>query len=127
MIQIHVYILELAVLAIEHWPRNLVIVGFQGLLHCFFSKYCQYMLGCIIYMYIHVYTLPCLAFHSHTYIHACTCMQSAIEAFCNMNTFVCICPLALLRKNQRVVQNYYLRYLGGYDAQLMRDVVMVRE
>ena len=56
----------------------------------------------------------------------CTCMQSAIEAFCNMNTFVCICPLALLRKNQRVVQNYYLRYLGGYDAQLMRDVVMVR-
>ena len=25
-----------------------------------------------------------------------------------------------------VVQNYYLRYMGGYDAQLIRDVVMVK-
>jgi len=31
---------------------------------------------------------------------------------------------ALLRKHQRVVQNYYLRYMSGFDAQLMRDVVM---
>lgn len=34
--------------------------------------------------------------------------------------------IALLRKHQRVVQNYYLRYMSGFDAQLMRDVVMVR-
>jgi NCK-associated protein 1 len=30
----------------------------------------------------------------------------------------------LLRKHRLVVQKYYLCYLGGYDAQLMRDVVM---
>jgi NCK-associated protein 1 len=31
---------------------------------------------------------------------------------------------ALLRRHRIVVQNYYLRYMGGYDAQLIRDVVM---
>ena len=30
-----------------------------------------------------------------------------------------------MQKHKMIVQNYYLRYLGGYDAQLMRDVVMV--
>jgi len=50
----------------------------------------------------------------------CTCNYSVPS---QPQTPPCI---ALLRKHQRVVQNYYLRYMSGFDAQLMRDVVMVR-
>ncbi len=32
---------------------------------------------------------------------------------------------ALTRKHYKVIQSYYLRYMSGFDAAYMRDVVMV--
>ena len=34
-------------------------------------------------------------------------------------------PIALLRKHYRIIQNYHLKYMSGFDAAYMRDVVMV--
>ena len=33
--------------------------------------------------------------------------------------------VALLHKHHRIILNYYVRYLSGFDAQLMRNVVLV--
>ena len=52
--------------------------------------------------------------HTHTYTHS-------LDTLMHTHTHT-----ALLRKHQRIVQNYHLRYMSGFDAQLMRDVVMVR-
>ena len=46
-----------------------------------------------------------------------TCLQ--VRCFCLTST------VALMLKHRRVVQNYHLKYLGGFDAQLMRHTVMV--
>ena len=33
----------------------------------------------------------------------------------------------LMRKYHRIIRNYYIKYLSGFDAALMREVVMVSE
>lgn len=33
--------------------------------------------------------------------------------------------VALMRKHHRVILNYYLKYMSGFDAQMLRNVVMV--
>ena len=38
--------------------------------------------------------------------------------------FLSLTP-ALVQKHHRIILNYYLRYMSGFDAQLMRNVVMV--
>ncbi len=35
------------------------------------------------------------------------------------------CVVALMRKHHRIIANYYMKYMSGFDAQLMRNVVMV--
>ncbi len=37
----------------------------------------------------------------------------------------CCCVVALMRKHHRIIANYYMKYMSGFDAQLMRNVVMV--
>ena len=32
---------------------------------------------------------------------------------------------ALMRKHHRIILNYYLKYMSGFDAQMLRNVVMV--
>lgn len=32
-----------------------------------------------------------------------------------------------MRKHHRIIANYYIKYMAGFDAQLVRNVVMVRE
>ena len=32
-----------------------------------------------------------------------------------------------MRKHHRVIATYYMKYMSGFDAQLMRNVVMVRK
>ncbi len=40
-------------------------------------------------------------------------------------TFSLFLSPALVQKHHRIILNYYLRYMSGFDAQLMRNVVMV--
>ena len=35
------------------------------------------------------------------------------------------CFAALMRKHHRIILNYYLKYMSGFDAQMLRNVVMV--
>ena len=30
-----------------------------------------------------------------------------------------------MRKHHRIILNYYLKYMSGFDAQMLRNVVMV--
>ena len=38
---------------------------------------------------------------------------------------VCTQCVDLMRKHHKLIQNYYIKYMSGFDAQLMRNVVMV--
>ena len=51
------------------------------------------------------------------HISTCTPIKCDIISFSH--------TLALLRKYYRVIQSYFLRYMSGFDAAFMRDVVMV--
>ena len=78
-----------------------------------------------------------IALCGYMYIHVCTCSvwwRVALLLLSGHSVHILLLLLlllllfllaAILRKHERVVQNYFLRYMGGYDAQLMRDVVMV--
>ena len=32
-----------------------------------------------------------------------------------------------MKKHHQIISNYYIKYMAGFDAQLMRNVVMVRQ
>ena len=42
-----------------------------------------------------------------------------------MYLHVIILSIALIRRYAKVIQNYYLRFMGGFDAAQMREIVMV--
>ena len=44
---------------------------------------------------------------------------------CKLHIYICHLNIALMRKHHRIILNYYLKYMSGFDAQMLRNVVMV--
>ena len=51
-------------------------------------------------------------------------MQVKVRMMC-VKTVWYYFNLALMRKHHRIILNYYLKYMSGFDAQMLRNVVMV--
>ena len=52
-------------------------------------------------------------------VHACTlCLP-------NVHMYIILVSIALVKKYAKVIQNYYLKFMGGFDAAQMREIVMV--
>lgn len=50
---------------------------------------------------------------------------SVISHFLSLSPSFSVCVSVLARKHYKVIQAYYLKYMSGFDAAYMRDVVMV--
>ena len=59
--------------------------------------------------------------HSPHYYSCTSIVYSTSTVYLN----VIILSIALIRRYAKVIQNYYLRFMGGFDAAQMREIVMV--
>ena len=67
---------------------------------------CNYM-----YMYVQLYMY-------------CTRMYIVSSKY-TMYMYIIHVSVALVKKYAKVIQNYYLKFMGGFDAAQMREIVMV--